>query len=587
LSIAQLLEQLETVLARIRKVDIRNFRSIKSLDWAPAAGLNCLIGPGDSGKSTVLDAIDLCLGARRNVTINDTDFFGLDVAQPISISLTLGALPDALKNLNVYGEFLRGYNSAAGDTEEEPRHGLETVLVLRLQVSDDLEPHWSLVSERANEQGLERGISWKDRLSIAPARLGAYGSSNLSWTRGSVLNRLSSERANLGAELANASREARLKFGEQAEVQFAEALQTVTNTANSLGIHVGTSAKALLDAHAVSIGDGAVALHNENGIPLRALGTGSVRLLTAGLQRAASESASIVLIDEIEYGLEPHRLTLLLDSLGAKDATMPLQVFMTTHSPVAVRELNGDQVLVMRALDDVHVVRAVGNADDVQSTLRAVPEAFLARTVIVCEGASEVGLIRGLDQYFMALGHRSLLASGTSYVDVGGSNPDRCFNRGRALLALGYRAIVLVDADKPPTPEIVSAFQASGGKYISWEAGRALEDELFLSLPDAAVCSLIRRALELTDDGVVDAHIVTQSHGATNLAAVLAEGETGSYSVGTRTLLGLASRTGKNGWFKSVTKFQGVGRDIVGPYMREADDQFFEKLTNLLGWAHA
>ena len=190
MSIAQLLEQLETVLARIRKVDIRNFRSIKSLDWAPAAGLNCLIGPGDSGKSTVLDAIDLCLGARRNVTINDTDFFGLDVAQPISISLTLGALPDALKNLNVYGEFLRGYNSAAGDTEEEPRHGLETVLVLRLQVSDDLEPHWSLVSERANEQGLERGISWKDRLSIAPARLGAYGSSNLSWTRGSVLNRL-------------------------------------------------------------------------------------------------------------------------------------------------------------------------------------------------------------------------------------------------------------------------------------------------------------------------------------------------------------------------------------------------------------
>ena len=60
-------------MARIRRLEIRNFRSIKILDWAPSAGINCLIGPGDSGKSTILDAIDLCLGARRNVSIADTD----------------------------------------------------------------------------------------------------------------------------------------------------------------------------------------------------------------------------------------------------------------------------------------------------------------------------------------------------------------------------------------------------------------------------------------------------------------------------------------------------------------------------------
>lgn len=33
----------------------------------PAYGVNCLIGPGDSGKSTIFDAIDLCMGARRTV----------------------------------------------------------------------------------------------------------------------------------------------------------------------------------------------------------------------------------------------------------------------------------------------------------------------------------------------------------------------------------------------------------------------------------------------------------------------------------------------------------------------------------------
>ncbi|MFT7684292.1 MAG: putative ATP-dependent endonuclease of OLD family [Moritella dasanensis] len=45
----------------IRQILIRNFRGIESLNWTPHPGLNCLIGPGDSGKSTILDAIDLCV----------------------------------------------------------------------------------------------------------------------------------------------------------------------------------------------------------------------------------------------------------------------------------------------------------------------------------------------------------------------------------------------------------------------------------------------------------------------------------------------------------------------------------------------
>lgn len=574
-------------MARIRKIEIRNFRSIRTLDWAPSGGINCLIGPGDSGKSTILDAIELCLGTRRNAAVDDTDFYGLDVTQPISIALTLGALTDALKNINSYGDYLRAFDPITGQIEEEPRQGLETVLTLRLQIASDLEPVLMLVSERAQQQGLERSIAWKDRLLIAPARLGSFANSNLSWTRGSVLNRLSEERANLGAELARAARDARASFGEQAGAQFVDTLRTVTETAISLGVHVGASAKALLDAHAVSIGDGAIALHSEAGVPLRSLGTGSARLLIAGLQRAAADRASMVLVDEIEYGLEPHRLMRLLDSLGAKEAVPPLQVFMTTHSPVAVRELNGNQIFVVRAQVGAHQVRQVGILDDVQSTIRRDPEAFLARMVLVCEGASEVGLVRGLDEYFVQQGQPSLLASGVSYVDVGGSEPDRCFVRGNALLGLGYRVIVLVDADKPPTPATVAAFMAAGGGCMTWRPGRALEDELFLSLDDGAIHQLLQRAVELTDDGIVDAHIRTHSEGRATLESVSIEGLADGYSVATRTLLGLASRKGRNGWFKSVTKFEGVGRDIVGPNLARADQGFQDMVNNIFRWAHA
>lgn len=86
-------------MAVIRKIEIRNFRSIKSLDWWPTDGVNCLIGAGDAGKSSVLDAIDYCLGARRVLTISDSDFHNLVVEESISITLVLGRLNDSLKTM--------------------------------------------------------------------------------------------------------------------------------------------------------------------------------------------------------------------------------------------------------------------------------------------------------------------------------------------------------------------------------------------------------------------------------------------------------------------------------------------------------
>lgn len=578
---------MEKALARIRKIEIHNYRTIRRLEWCPSNGINCLVGPGDSGKSTILDAIELCLGAARQIALADTDFYGMDVTQHISISVTLGALPDELQNLHTYGDYLRAFNTLTNEMEDEPRHGWETVLTLNVTVGDDLEPVWRLVSLRAAQQGLERGLGWKDRQRIAPARLGQYADRHLSWSRGSVLNRLSEQRADLGSELALAARDARAGFGERAGVQLQGTLNVVSTLANQLGVPVGAGAKAMLDAHAVAFGEGAVTLHNVDGIPLRALGTGSARLLVAGMQRAAAPQASILLVDEVEYGLEPHRLIRLLDSVGAKDVTHPMQVFMTTHSPVALRELSGDQVYVVRATNGMHQALQVGVADDIQSTIRRDPEAFLARTVVVCEGASEVGFVRGMDQFCVQRGEVSLLAHGVAHVDVGGGEPDKCFVRGIALLRLGYRVIVLVDNDKPPTAVLAQAFHAAGGITVQWRPGRALEDELFASLPAVAVSMLIARAIDLVGQELVDAHIRSESQNALTLEAVLEAGRAGQYSLEMRATLGKASRTRKHGWFKSVGRFQGVALDIVFPHLGQAEEGFIALVNVLHGWVHA
>src|SRR4051794_15745647 len=99
------------MMPRIRKIEIANFRALQAFAWTPLPRINCLIGPGDSGKSTILDAIDLCLGARRTAQFTDADFHNLDVGSQIEITLTIGELDEPLKNMEHYGMFLRGFQS--------------------------------------------------------------------------------------------------------------------------------------------------------------------------------------------------------------------------------------------------------------------------------------------------------------------------------------------------------------------------------------------------------------------------------------------------------------------------------------------
>jgi putative ATP-dependent endonuclease of OLD family len=573
-------------MARIRKIEITNFRGIQSLTWLPSSGISCLIGPGDSCKSTVLDAIDLCLGARRNAQFSDADFFNLDVENPISISLTIGGLDDALKSIEAYGLFLSGFNAATGEIEDEPATDLETALTLNLAVAGDLEPVWTLVSDRAKEQNVTRNLTWADRVRLSPTRIGAAPESNLGWRRGSVLNRLTDEKADASAAMVQAARHARETFGDDAGAQLAETLRIVGETAKELGIDVGDKVRALLDAHAATFAGGTISLHNEDGVPLRGLGIGSTRLLIAGLQRKASAQSSIILVDELEHGLEPHRIIRFLGSLGAKEKDPPLQAFVTTHSPVALHELSGDQLFVLRETGGQHEAINIGTDDDIQGTIRSFPDAFLASSVLICEGASEVGLVRGLDQHYSAQDYTSLFAQGVALVDCSGGDSDRPFRRADAFHRLGYRVAVLRDDDKQPTATIEQGFKDAGGIVFAWRAGRALEDELFASLTDNSIGALLDYATKIHEDELIDEHIKTASGGKKTLANVQGEVFFDTLSSETRQMLGAIARNKKTSWFKTVSRMEHVGREIVGPELTEEklDPGFRSILVAIFDW---
>jgi hypothetical protein len=540
--------------------------------------VNCLIGPGDSGKSTILDAIDLCLGARRNIQLCDTDFYKLDVSKPIDVRLTLGELDDSLKNLDSYGLYLGGFRASTGELLPEPEAGTETVLTLQLTVTNDLDPVWSLYSERAEAQNQTRTVGWSERLKLSCSRLGAFGDHHLSWRRGSLLNRVSDDRAEASSQLANVAREARKAFGESAKAQVSETLNIVKQAAVDLGISVG-DVTAMLDSQSISLSGGTICLHDGDGVPLRGLGLGSTRLLITGLQRKAAAQTSIILVDELEHGLEPHRIMRLINSLGAKEITPPLQVFMTTHSPVAIRELSAPQLNVLRRNPGGHEIRNVH--PDMQATVRACPEAFLSTAVIVCEGATEIGLLRGLDLYRTdELNKHSLSALGVGLADGHG---DTTFARANNFIALGYRTLVLRDDDKEPDSQELAIFTNAGGTVLQWRNKRALEEELFASLTDTAVQQLTEQAVENVGEESVDARLKSASNNGVDLSNCRA-----AVTIQSREALGKAakanSKTKKVGWFKSVTAMETAGRSIVGPDLPDADVGFTTIISSLFNW---
>lgn len=135
---------------RIVFVEILNFSELHKLDWVPAAAVNCLIGPGDSAKTTILDAIELALNPKPYLFADDSDFFNLDFDKPIEIIVNLAGLRSEFKSDERYGMHLRGWNAQEAKIEDEPGEKLEDALSIRIMIDKTLEARWSIFNDRVN-----------------------------------------------------------------------------------------------------------------------------------------------------------------------------------------------------------------------------------------------------------------------------------------------------------------------------------------------------------------------------------------------------------------------------------------------------
>jgi hypothetical protein len=233
-------------------------------------------------------------------------------------------------------------------------------------------------------------------------------------------------------------------------------------------------------------------------VPLTRYGLGTRRLTSLSIQDGAVEGGSIVAIDEIEHGLDPHRLAHALRYLKDRASSGKLQVLLTTHSPIVVAALEADDLSIVAARDGGTSVSTVPSGLDAQGMLRSNPAAILGRLVVVGEGATEVGMIRELfarwDQGRVGPSTLTSITAGLAIVNGGGGAS--AARRAKLLADLGYPVLTLVDNDDASIDTALDDAKAAGVTVLRWTSGRALEDELAAHLDHGGLRDLLAAAAE-------------------------------------------------------------------------------------------
>jgi len=431
----------------------------------------------------------------------------------------------------------------------------------------------------------KKNISASDRELLGVAQIGGYVDRDLSWGRNSALTRLTGKERieEIPTILADATRTARVALQQADLQQLSQSAKDLESVAKALGVNPKSGFHPGMDPLGININMGAITLLDGE-IPLRSGGLGSRRLLVMAIHKNCSKDGSIILIDEIENGLEPYRLRNLIRTLRPNNKEDSFQCFITTHSSISIVEHPAHELFVVRSENGKTVINQVANT--LQNLVRKIPEAFLARSIIVCEGKTEWGICRAMDDYWQTQGHPPMACNGIEPIcnPTGGGTEAPTY--AVELAKLGYRVAYFGDSDAPINPSI-DEMESLGIKVILWDGNVEVERRLCLDLPIGAVSEFIDLAITINgseNDVWNEIKKQTQlgdndfSRDISRLLAKLGEEKA-------RLSVGIAADKGK--WFKRQDKGIELGNLIIKyiDVLRETNTGI--KLQELAGWCYA
>lgn len=458
----------------IRRLSIARFRGISELTWRPSPALNLILGGGDVGKTTILDAIGLLLSPVNPPTLSDTDYFSRRVEDGFEIEAVMGLPADSTIADQVRPSWpwaWDGKDPIVPSLDSEPA---EPVYRLRVRGTEDLE----LVFELLQPDGSADGLSVRLRRSIGLVRLSGddRNDRDLRLVQGSALDRLLSDRglrSRLAAELAK--RDVKNKLTERAQ----EALGTLDRAFGGRNLPAGLDL-AITGGQGASIAAliGLTADRNGVSLPLASWGAGTRRLAALAISEQRQGNRPVTLVDEVERGLEPYRQRVLMEELQSGGA----QVFVTSHSPAVIAAAGQASLWYIDHKGDIGPLEAA----KIARHRVADPDTFLSRLAIVAEGATEVGFANAL--LARALG-KSPSECGV-HVSNGGGH-ELTLEVLEALKSGGLSFGGFADDEDGKHPTRWNAVEVALGPLLfRWRKG-CLEQNILAVTPDAKLESLM------------------------------------------------------------------------------------------------
>lgn len=443
--------------------------------------MNVILGGGDVGKTTILDAIALLLSPTYPPNVADSDYYGRDVKSGFSIEAVF-SLPDSSGVSNQNKLFLpwewTGEEAVLPRMDDDSASANDPVYRFRVRGTEDLELVYEVLQPDSSPDSFPVAL----RRSIGLVRLGGddRNDRDLRLVQGSALDRLLSDKG-LRSRVSNVlarNQDLKNELGTEAQTALTQLDGTFRKERLPSDLDL-----AMTGGQGISIGSliGLTAQRQNVALPLTSWGAGTRRLAALTIAEENQTGAPITMVDEVERGLEPYRQRLLMDRLQEARG----QVFVTTHSAAAL------SAALKASLWFVDHKGKIGSIDgrNMAKYLAEDPEAFLSRLTIVAEGATEMGFATSLLEKALT----SSLKYHGIYVSNGGGH-DTVIDILDALAKSGIRFGGFADDEGRHPGRWKTLQETLGPLLFRWRSG-SIETNIIGLVPENRLEALIEDPL--------------------------------------------------------------------------------------------
>lgn len=488
---------------------IQNFRSFKDMWFFPNKSLNCIIGPNNSGKSTLISALAILLDPKapsyRDDFITQFDYHNCETSRPIVIDVWLDKhveendeiktrvfdkfsnwilIKDADGHPKIIEPVIAEPLEDAPDTKDAP-----VLELLRIQFSST----WDESTKSAEHQTSVMNELGEiiEPFTIALRKLIGF---NLIPSNRDPLRDISLSKKGIFSHFLDDN-----SINPHFRKLIEELEKNKTGLLGAAGIkHVVERLKTVVAAQVVGNSgnqDDAVSITFLNSeisklraescfsikigskpscegepeksihIPLEYQGDGIQNLfliitLSEIVKQRAGSDHCIVALEEPEQHLEPSQVKWIYSELcncfKSNGATGINQIFITSHSSALVGEIQGADSLILMPVEKIasdtnRIVNASYIKPETKKSFERNKEvysnALLAKYILVVEGASELGFLPVAFRHVSEDASKNPFHLGLEIID--GQDKERALKRAEELLPFNRPVHVLIDHDLP------------------------------------------------------------------------------------------------------------------------------------------